>query len=193
MSGPLTSYLGELTRLFRALEVRDAAGADLSLEDGAGAALEMIRSTRANGRKAVIVGNGGSAAIASHLQNDLCKSVGMPALVFTEQPLLTALANDDGYVTAYESLVKLWAAPGDLLIAISSSGRSENILRCARAARRAGCRILTLSGFAPDNPLRQAGDVNFYVPSPAYGPVEVVHAALAQFMTDMLKANQGPG
>jgi D-sedoheptulose 7-phosphate isomerase len=192
MTGPLTSYLGELTRLFDTMEVRSAAGGILSIEDGAGAALDLIRSTKAKNCKAMVVGNGGSAAIASHTQNDLCKSVGMRALVFTEQPLLTAIANDDGYQTAFPSLVKLWAAKGDLLIAISSSGRSENILGAARAARQAGCRIITLSGFAADNPLRQMGDVNFYVASPDYGPVEVVHAALAQFLTDMLKSNPCP-
>ena len=69
----------------------------------------------------------------------------MRALVFTEQSLLTALANDDGYQTAYETLTKLWAEPDDLLIAISSSGRSENILRAAAAMRDAGGRIITMS------------------------------------------------
>jgi len=187
MSGTLTSYFGDLTRLFDTLEVRNAAGGIFSIEDGARAALDLIQSTKTNRRKAMVIGNGGSAAIASHLQNDLCKSVGMHALVFTEQPLLTALANDDGYQTAYQALVKLWAAPGDLLIAISSSGRSENILRSARSAREAGCRIITLSGFAADNPLRQMGDVNFYVSSPDYGPVEVIHAALAQYLADALR------
>jgi D-sedoheptulose 7-phosphate isomerase len=192
MTPPLTSYLGDLTRLFNTLEVRNATGEILPIEDGARAALGLIQSTKASRRKAMVIGNGGSAAIASHLQNDLCKSVGMHALVFTEQPLLTALANDDGYQTAYQSLVKLWAAPGDLLIAISSSGCSENILRSARSAREAGCRILTLSGFAADNPLRQMGDVNFYVPSRDYGPVEVVHAALAQYWADVLRMNLCP-
>jgi D-sedoheptulose 7-phosphate isomerase len=192
MTGTLASYLGNLTKLFNSLEIRNAAGQLLPVEEGARAALRLIRSTKTGGCKAMVIGNGGSAAIASHLQNDLCKSVGMRTLVFTEQPLLTALANDDGYQTAYQSLVKLWAAPGDLLIAISSSGRSENILRSVRSAREAGCRVITLSAFTPDNPLRQTGDVNFYVPSPSYGPVEVVHAALAQYLTDMLKINLPP-
>jgi D-sedoheptulose 7-phosphate isomerase len=189
MTGTLTSYFGDLARLFDTLEIRNAAGGLLPIEEGARAALDLIRSTKTNRCKAMVVGNGGSAAIASHFQNDLCKSVGMHALVFTEQPLLTALANDDGYPTAYQSLVKLWAAPGDLLIAISSSGRSENILRSVHSAREAGCRVLTMSGFAADNPLRQTGDVNFYVPSREYGPVEIVHAALAQYLADMLKIN----
>lgn len=185
----LSAYVAELSRLFTALEIQDAAGADLSLDRGAAVAVDLVRSTKAAGRKAMVVGNGGSAAIASHLQNDLCKAVGMRALVFTEQPLLTALSNDESYQSAYESCIRLWAESGDLLIAISSSGRSENITRAAHAARAAGCRIVTLSGFMPDNPLRRLGDVNFFVPSKDYGPVETVHGALTQFLTDAAKAS----
>jgi len=183
----LSTYLGELRRVQDAMEIRDAAEASLSPDDGAKMAIELIRETKAGNGKAFIVGNGGSAAIASHMQNDLCKAVGLRALVFTEQPLLTALTNDHGYEGAYEAMVKLWAGAGDLLVAISSSGRSENILRAALAARASGCRIITLSGFSGKNPLRLLGDVNFYVPSSSYGHVELLHAVLTQFFTDALK------
>jgi D-sedoheptulose 7-phosphate isomerase len=187
MTNTASSYLDELSRLLSAIEIRNHAGESLSLDDGGKAVLDLVRETRKKKAKAVVVGNGGSAAIASHTQNDLCKAVRMRSLVFTEQSLLTALANDDGYQTAYETLMNLWADADDLLIAISSSGRSENILRCTRAARKAGCRIVTLSGFAADNPLRSLGDVNFYIPSDSYGHVELAHAALSQFLTDALK------
>lgn len=187
MTNTASSYLNELTRLLSAMEIKSRAGEKLSLDEGAKVALNLIRETKRKKAKAVVVGNGGSAAIASHMQNDLCKAVKMRSLVFTEQSLLTALANDDGYQTAYETLMNLWADADDLLIAISSSGQSENILRCARAARKAGVRIVTLSGFTADNPLRSLGDVNFYIPSHSYGHVELAHAALSQFLTDALK------
>ncbi len=177
----LSGYLGEMTRLFAATE----AGA--SLDDGAARAVGMIRAARDGNRAVIVIGNGGSAAIASHMQNDLCKAVGVRSLVFTEPPLLTALSNDESYESAYESLLRLWAAPGDLLVAISSSGKSPNILRAARAAREAGCGVITLSGFGADNPLRTLGDVNFYVPSPSYGHVEAVHGTITQYLTDALK------
>jgi D-sedoheptulose 7-phosphate isomerase len=182
-----STYLDELSRLISAMEIETDEGKRLSLDEGAKMALDLIRETKREKAKAVVVGNGGSAAIASHMQNDLCKAVRMRSLVFTEQSLLTALANDDGYQTAYETLMNLWAEPDDLLIAISSSGQSDNILRCAQAARKAGSRIVTLSGFAADNPLRSLGDVNFYIPSRSYGHVELAHAALSQFLTDALK------
>jgi D-sedoheptulose 7-phosphate isomerase len=187
MMNGASSYLAELSRLLSAMEIRGRNGESLSQDDGGQAALNLIRTAKKKKAKVVVVGNGGSAAIASHMQNDLCKAVKMRALVFTEQSLLTALANDDGYQTAYETLMNLWAEPDDLLIAISSSGRSENILRCAASARKAGCQIVTFSGFAADNPLRSSGDINFYIPSDSYGHVELAHAALSQFLADALK------
>ena len=132
----------------------------------------------------MIVGNGGSAAIASHIHNDLCKSVGMRALVFNETPLLTAFSNDLSYAVAFENLVNLWADNGDMLIAISSSGKSENIIRAAKAALVKGCAVITLSGFNNDNPLRQIGQMNYYVPSGEYGYVELIHSILTHYISD---------
>jgi D-sedoheptulose 7-phosphate isomerase len=187
MSGKLFDYLGELSKLFREMTISDRDGAELQVDQGVDNALDLIRSVRGKGANVLVVGNGGSAAIASHLQNDLCKAVGLRSLVFTEQPLLTALSNDDGYEVAYESLVRLWANEGDLLIAISSSGRSNNILNAVSAARGRRLNVLTLSGFDGDNPLRKSGDVNLYIPSHSYGLVEIAHAALTQFFTDVLQ------
>jgi D-sedoheptulose 7-phosphate isomerase len=187
MSGKLFDYLGELSKLFREMTISDRHGAELQVDQGVDNALDLIRSVRGKGANVLVVGNGGSAAIASHLQNDLCKAVGLRSLVFTEQPLLTALSNDDGYEVAYESLVRLWANEGDLLIAISSSGRSNNILNAVSAARARRLNVLTLSGFDGDNPLRKSGDVNLYIPSHSYGLVEIAHAALTQFFTDVLQ------
>jgi len=186
MTNLASNYLEELTRLFAATEIETSADKTLSLDEGAKVALDLIQRAKQRQGKVMVVGNGGSAAIASHTQNDLCKAVGIRSLVFTEQPLLTALSNDDGYEVAYEKMVKLWANGGDLLIAISSSGQSENILRSARIAREMECQVITMSGFAAINPLRRLGDVNFYVPSSSYGHVELVHAALGQFLTDAL-------
>jgi D-sedoheptulose 7-phosphate isomerase len=183
----LTQYLNELNHLFRGMKISNASGACLSTDDGAHAAIALIEETKRRNGKAMVVGNGGSAAIASHTQNDFCKAVGMRSLVFTEPPLLTALSNDDSYQSAYESLIRLWAVKGDLLVAISSSGCSENILRSVKAAKDAECKVITMTGFRADNPLRRTGDVNFYIPSADYGPVEITHAALAQFLTDAVK------
>ena len=75
----------------------------------------------------------------------------MRALTFYETPLLTAYSNDHGYECAFERLVKLWANKEDMLIAISSSGKSENILRAVQVSLERECWIVTLSGFQHDN------------------------------------------
>jgi len=73
-------------------------------------------------------------------------------MVFTEEPVLTARANDHGYGSVFERPIELWAESGDLLVTVSSSGKSENIIRALEMARRKQCNLMTFSGFDPDNP-----------------------------------------
>ncbi len=193
------SYFQKLGELLSGSEVTGGDGAPLSLEEGMSEATAMILSLapgeagRSALSKALLIGNGGSAAIVSHVQNDLCKALGIPAMVFNEPPLLTALANDDGYETAFRQMAELWARPGDLLLAVSSSGKSGNILSAVEAASYRGCRVITFSGFSPDNPLRRMGDLNFYVATDFYGFVEVAHMALAHFVTDNALSRKSEG
>lgn len=178
------AYFRHLSDLLLSIQVTDRQGIVLSLDEGVERAVAIILSVRANLGKAMVIGNGGSAAIASHMQNDLCMSVGLRATVFTQAPLLTAISNDHGYAYAFERTLELWADRGDLLVAISSSGQSENILRAVQAATTKGCQVITLSGFSADNRLRRLGDVSFYVSSPEYGYVESAHSVLTHLLTD---------
>ena len=182
-----TAYFQELSEILLNLQVTDREDVALSIDQGADEAVETILAIKEASRKVMLIGNGGSAAVVSHMQNDLCKAVGARAIVFNEPPLMTALSNDDGYECVFERLVDLWASTGDLLIAVSSSGQSENILRAVRAATRKKCHIITCSGFDAANPLRRMGDVNFYAASGIYGFVEITHAALAHLLTDKAK------
>jgi D-sedoheptulose 7-phosphate isomerase len=189
-----TDYLRAFADLMTQIEVTDRAKASRPLNEGAMDGVSLIETVKAASGKVILIGNGGSASIASHIQNDLCKAVGVRSLVFNEQPLLTALANDDGYGSIFETPIGLWAGHGDVLIAISSSGQSENILRGVRAGNAVGCQIITLSGFRADNPLRSMGDINFYVPSHSYGHVEMAHTTLLHFLADAaaVRAKSGP-
>jgi D-sedoheptulose 7-phosphate isomerase len=182
----LSDYSVSLQKWVSSMIISDLQGNLVNIQDGCTRAVEELLSTKNTGKKVMIIGNGGSAAIASHLQNDLSKGSDVRAMVFTEQPLLTALSNDICYAAAYPELVRLWAEQGDILLSISSSGRSENILHSSRIARDKGCRILTLSGFSPENPLRKIGDLNFYIPSDRYGYVEVAHTIIAHYLSDCL-------
>jgi len=184
----LTQYCEQLCSLLGRTVVTNAYGTEISMDEGAEAVVALLVTARRHGRKVMVVGNGGSAAIAAHLQNDLCKAVGVRALCFGETSLMTALANDHGYETAYELAVRQWAEDGDVLIAISSSGNSENILRAVQAAVESGCTVVTLSGFGADNRLRSLGAVNFHVPVAHYGLAESAHAVLTHFFTDIAQA-----
>jgi len=178
------AYLAAFSRVLERIEITTHDGERMPLEQGIGSVIESLVSLKERGGKALLIGNGGSAAIVSHVHNDLCKSVGIRAIVFNEVPLLTAMANDDGYHTVFHRPVGLWADSADLLIAVSSSGESENIVKAATLAKEKGCRLVTFTGFKPNNRLRQLGDVNIYVPASHYGYVEMAHSVIAHFLTD---------
>ena len=179
----ITGYISGLSELMIATEVTDADGGALSLEAGADAAALLLLESRSASRKVMLVGNDGSSAIVSHAQNDLSENGKVRAMVFTEHPVLTARANDFGYGSVFERPIEQWADAGDLLITVSSSGKSENIVRALEMAKQKGCRAITFSGFSPTNPSRSLGNVNFYVPSEVYGFVETAHTALLHFLT----------
>ena len=166
----------------------DGAGAVFDLLTGIEKSIPLIKKTAETGKKLLFVGNGASAAMASHMSIDFWKNGNIRAIAFNDSALLTCIGNDYGYKFSFEKPVAMFADSGDLLIAISSSGRSENILLAVEAARNCECSILTLSGFQEDNPLRSLGDINFYVSFDAYGPVEVYHQAILHCLLDTLLA-----
>ncbi len=139
-------------------------------------AAEMIVSTNWNGGKTLIVGNGGSAATASHVSVDLTKNANIRAVNFNEADLLTCFSNDYGYERCVEKAIEFYADPGDLGILISSSGTSKNIINGGLKAKNMGLKVITFSGFGADNPLRQLGDINFWVDSTAYNIIEMIHS-----------------
>jgi len=129
-----------------------------------------------NGKKIIIVGNGGSAAIASHFSVDITKNAGIRCVNFNEPGLITCFSNDYGYENWVAKAVEFHGDEGDVLIAISSSGRSRNIMNGCKAAReKRFSSVITFSGFESDNPLRQLGDINLWVGSKAYNFVEYIH------------------
>lgn len=151
-------------------------------------AVDIVSAAKYGRRRFFFVGNGASASIASHMAADFLKTGGMKAQCFNDGALLTCLANDLGYEHCFDVPLGIHAQTGDLLFAISSSGVSRNIINAAQSANALGLVVITLSGFAPDNPLRKLGAVNFYVPSDRYGVVEVVHHAICHAILDEVVA-----
>lgn len=148
---------------------------------------EAIIETHAKGRKVILAGNGGSASIASHVSVDFTKTSGIRAINFNEADLITCFANDYGYERWVEQALKFYADSGDLVILISSSGRSPNIVNAALEARRRDLFCLTFSGFSADNPLRELGDLNFWCDSGQYNHVEMVHQGWLLSLVDFIK------
>jgi D-sedoheptulose 7-phosphate isomerase len=184
LAGGANAYFAEFSRLLGRVEVTTREGASVPVDQGIDSVVEVIVTLKAGGGKALLIGNGGSAAIVSHVHNDLCHTVGVRAIVFNETPLLTAVANDHGYQDVFHRPIDLWADRQDVLIAISSSGESPNIVKAATLASEKGCRVVTFTGFKPTNRLRQIGHVNVYVPASTYGHVEMAHSLISHCVTD---------
>tara|TARA_Y100001970_G_C14231159_1_gene858730 strand:+ start:1597 stop:2136 length:540 start_codon:yes stop_codon:yes gene_type:complete len=136
---------------------------------------KIIQQVSSKGKKIIVVGNGGSAAMASHVTVDLTKVAGIRAINFNEADLLTCFSNDFGYENWVKKALEFYADPGDLLILISSSGKSPNILNGAKKAKEMGIFLITLSGFAKDNALNKLGDLNLWIDSSEYNIIEMTH------------------
>jgi D-sedoheptulose 7-phosphate isomerase len=191
--GLIESYIDVLTSTVRTAVATDLHGRSAPLDAAIEWAVDTARGVTEKGGKIIFAGNGGSAAIASHMATDFSKNGGMRAWAMNDGSMLTCLANDYGYEHVFAKQIEFHGRAGDLLVAISSSGRSPNILAAVRVARRLGCTVLTMSGFRPDNPLRSTGDMNLYLESQAYGFVEVGHLALCHAIVDysMAQASRG--
>ena len=148
--------------------------------------LNLLLSIKSSGKKIFFIGNGGSCAIAEHMTADFMKNGGMRTVNLFQAPLITCMGNDYGYDQVYSNPISLLGDEGDLLITISSSGNSLNIINAINAARGKSMKILTLSGFKSDNQSRQLGDANIYVPIEHYGIVESIHNLLLQLLVDCI-------
>lgn len=182
----LVSYFEQLGKLYKDILVTNALGQTLELEEGLENAIELVLSAHTRGGQIVFIGNGGSAAIASHQAVDYWKNGGIKATAFNDASLLTCLSNDFGYPHVFEKPIAMFLEPFDCLMAISSSGKSKNILRGVQAAQGKECRVITFSGFEKQNPLRKMGAINFYVPSNSYGFVEITHLTLCHCFLDTI-------
>ena len=188
MKNSCREYFADLQDCFSKIEARSGDGHKLDFEKALGQAVDWIAKVKAANKKVMFIGNGASASIASHQAVDLWKNGGVRATAFNDAALLTCISNDFGYEHVFEKPMEMFANEGDVLIAISSSGQSENILRAVEAAKAKRCHVLTLSGFKPDNPLSCLGHLNFYVPSGSYGPVEIAHLTICHYLSDRMVA-----
>ena len=180
----LDRYTEALVGALKATRVTDSSGYPVGQSESIQLIIDFLQEVRDNGGKNIFIGNGGSAAIASHMAIDYSKNGRLPSQAFNDGASLTCLGNDLGYENVFAEQIKLFAKPVDQLFAISSSGASPNILGAVAEARRVGCRVITLSGFKSDNPLRGMGELNWYVDSLEYGFVEISHLVICHAILD---------
>ena len=134
---------------------------------------KILNKIKKDKKKVILVGNGGSAAMASHVSVDLTKICKIRAVNFNEADLLTCFANDYGYENWVKEALSSYADKGDLLICISSSGQSKNIVNGANFAKKLGCKVVTLTGFDKKNTVKKIGHVNLWLNSKNYNLIEM--------------------
>lgn len=186
-------YRDHLTAGLRDMIATDRDGGVLTPAEAFGRWVRLTQEVHDAGRAVYFIGNGGSAMIASHMAADACKNGGLRAIAFNDAAMLTAIGNDMAFEDVFALPLQRIGQGGDLLISISSSGNSPNIVRGLEVGRRAGMHLVTLSGKRPDNRSRTLGDLNFYVPADRYGWVESAHQAIIHYWFDQYLNVYGNG
>ncbi len=183
----IQKYYSELTIAMNKITSTDHSGNNVEITTAFGKTIDLILSNQKLGGKLYFIGNGASAAIASHQAIDYWKAAGIPSMCFNDAALLTCISNDYGYEHVFEKPVEMFLHQYDTLICISSSGNSENILRAFDAAKSKKASCITLTGFDANNQLRlKNGEWNYYVSSPFYGHVEVTHHSILHCILDTI-------
>lgn len=177
-------WFGALNSIIHRLEVTESGNHPLEMDAGFGRLLEKTSCLRESRSHFFFIGNGASASMASHIAADLNKNAKLKTRVFTDLALLTALVNDLGVEHMFAEPLSQQASKGDMLVVISSSGNSRNLVHAVEHARELGLYVVTFTGMEPGNQLRKLGDLNFYIPAPDYGLAESGHAALLHFWVD---------
>ena len=149
-------------------------------------AKDVIEKMTSNGGRLLLAGNGGSAGIVAHAAVDFTKQAKVPAMTFNEPGLITAFSNDYGYEFWVQKAFEFYAQPQDVLVLVSVSGTSKNLINAANTARSCGHKLITFTGKSSSNDLRRMGDVNFWVDSHAYNIVEGLHMIWLTTIVDMI-------
>lgn len=174
-------YTKVFTHIMRSVEASCSEGQNLNWLENLS---ELTEECKAHQGRFFFAGNGASAAFASHMSLDWSKNGGVPCIPLFDLSHLTALGNDIGYETVFSTALDWHGRSEDVLVTISSSGNSPNILKTIQVARKIGMKVVTLSGLEASNSSRKLGDINLYVPAKTYGVVECAHQLLLHIWLD---------
>ena len=186
----MDDYIRELFDKIKKTEVRENNNT-LTYKDGIDKLVDLISEKKRSGAKVYFIGNGGSAAIASHMTADYMKNGGMNTCSLYDNAVTTCMGNDYGYQDVFARPLEFLSGEGDLIVAISSSGRSANIIKAIEAAKKNKADIITFTGFESDNPVSKMGTINVFVPCKQYGMVESIHNLILQEIVDIIMERDG--
>ena len=147
--------------------------------------VSLINNCYNNGGKVYIVGNGGSSSMASHVSVDFAKVANVPSETFNNSNLITCFANDYGHENWVSEAIKAYMQKNDMIILISSSGTSLNIVNAAKYCKEKKISLITLSGFSNNNPLSKLGNINIHVQSESYNFIEMSHHIILVSIVDI--------
>ena len=145
----------------------------------------FLKTSKKKG-KILIFGNGGSAAIASHVSVDLTKNAKIRTVNFNESDLITCFSNDYGYERWIEKAVDFYADKNDTLVLVSSSGKSMNMVNACKAAKRKKIKVISFTGHTKNNPLSKITDLSLWINSKAYNFVENTHQIWLLTVCDLI-------
>ena len=184
----LMEEAGQFRAILEKAEFSDHEGNSLDYEKGIQKNLGMLESLRDRCANLFLVGNGGSAGVVSHILTDFINVNKLNARTLHESSLLSCMSNDYGYENSFSEPLSTLAREKDLLIAVSSSGRSPNIHNAVKSVKKVGGEVITLSGFGHDNPLKSMGDLNIWLDSTSYGLVEIGHLFYLHYLSGRLQS-----
>lgn len=185
------AYIQEMIETIENTRIMIKNTQTLNYVEGIQKLLEVFSRHKKQGSYVFFVGNGGSSAIASHMTADFMKNGGMNTYSLYDNAVTTCMGNDYGYEFVFSKPLEFLGRKEDLLVAISSSGNSKNIINAIEVARKREMEVITLTGFQSSNRAKQLGDVNVYVPSQKYGMIESIHNLLLQQIVDIIVERDG--
>lgn len=172
-------------------EKKGGGGESLDFADGIDSLVSLFSKIKENNNTTFFIGNGGSAAIAEHMTADFMKNGGMKTYSLYDSAVNTCISNDYGYEDIFARPLDFLIREKDLLVAISSSGNSPDIVKAIAVAQKRKAYVLTLTGFSENNKCKSLGDYNVHVPSKEYGVIESIHNLLLQEVVDKILERDG--
>lgn len=178
-------YFEDVSETLKNTLVSDIAGATIELEKAFDLLIDKSKKIRDKQGVFYFVGNGASATMSEHMSHDWFQNADVLTYTVSETAHITAIANDLSYEDVFSYRLGKAASDKDMLIAISSSGNSPNVVKAIKTAKEKGLYVVTVTGMSKNNKANKLGDMNFYVSLDTYGMIEAAHAVLLHCWLDL--------